>query len=135
MTIDETKEKLTSSKSKDRRRAAKAIGSDNIHVLGDALYSAYLNERKDKRTWETQVEMIISLGLINGRNVVPEGIFNPRNPLKTEGLRIEVLKMGYGSEVRHWVAPKPQSYHQASMRSGQRGNRTKKKIKIESFHD
>lgn len=65
MNIDEIKEKLVSSKSKDRQRAAKAIGVEKHQVLGDELYSAYMKERSDKRTWQTQFEMIRSLGLID----------------------------------------------------------------------
>ena len=65
MNIEEIQKKLSSSKSKDRRRAAKAIGSEKIQGLGNDLYSAYLKEKKDKRTWETQFSMIHSLGLIN----------------------------------------------------------------------
>jgi hypothetical protein len=35
--------------------------------LGDELYKKYIEERKDKRTWETQCEMIKALGIINYR--------------------------------------------------------------------
>jgi hypothetical protein len=33
--------------------------------LGEELYKKYLEERKDKRTWETQYEMIKALGAID----------------------------------------------------------------------
>jgi hypothetical protein len=33
--------------------------------LAENVYSAYLIEKKDKRTWETKFEMIVALGLLN----------------------------------------------------------------------
>ena len=72
MTIDEIKEKLASKKSPDRRRAAKEIGKTKAAELGDLLYESYLNERKDTRTWETQVEMIKALGLLEYKNAIAE---------------------------------------------------------------
>jgi hypothetical protein len=65
MTNDEVLEKLNSKKSPDRKRAAKEIGKNNIVELGDELYKKYLEEINDKRTWETQCEMIKSFGIIN----------------------------------------------------------------------
>lgn len=64
MNTDEIKEKLISKKSKDRRRAAKAIGKAKLTDLSEMLYQAYLKERNDKRTWETQVEMITAIGIL-----------------------------------------------------------------------
>jgi hypothetical protein len=65
MTNEEILEKLNSTKSPDRRRAAKEIGKKINVELGDELYKKYLEEIKDKRTWETQCEMIKALGIIN----------------------------------------------------------------------
>jgi hypothetical protein len=65
MTNEEILKKLSSTKSPDRRRAAKEIGKKIIAELGDELYKKYLAELKDKRTWETQCEMIKALGIIN----------------------------------------------------------------------
>jgi hypothetical protein len=62
MNIDVIKEKLVSRKTKDRKRAAKEIGNAKLTGLADMLYEAYLKEIKDKRTWQTQVEMISALG-------------------------------------------------------------------------
>lgn len=64
MDINDIKEKLISKKSKDRRRAAKEIGKANLTDLSDILYRAYLKERNDNRTWETQVEMITAIGIL-----------------------------------------------------------------------
>ncbi|MET0637488.1 MAG: hypothetical protein ABWZ25_15760 [Chitinophagaceae bacterium] len=58
-------EKLSSKKSAERRKAAKDIGKQKITTLSEELFNAYLEEKKDKRTWETQTEMILSLGLID----------------------------------------------------------------------
>lgn len=55
---------LKSTQSPLRRRAAKLIGKLRISKFGKELFEAYLREREDKRTWETQMEMIKSLGLI-----------------------------------------------------------------------
>jgi hypothetical protein len=65
MTNEEIIENLNSKKSSERRRAAKEIGKGNIAELGDYLYTKYVEEMHDKRTWETQCEMIKSLGIIN----------------------------------------------------------------------
>ena len=67
MTIENIESKLQSPKSDDRRRAAKEIGKAKLTDLGDALYKAYLVEVTDKRTWETQFEMVLALGLIDYR--------------------------------------------------------------------
>jgi hypothetical protein len=68
MTNDEIREKLFSKKSPDRRRAAKEIGKNKIVEFGDDLYNQYIKERNDKRTWETQCEMIKALGIIDYKN-------------------------------------------------------------------
>lgn len=62
---------LTNKASAVRRRAAKNIRKNNLVELGEELYSAYLHERKDKRTWETQMEMINALGKIRYAAVLP----------------------------------------------------------------
>jgi hypothetical protein len=64
--------KLLSTKSADRRKAAKEIGKQMMVELGDAVFEAYCKEKKDIRTWETKVEMIISFGLINYKNAISE---------------------------------------------------------------
>lgn len=56
------KSDLTSSKSAKRRSAAKKIGKQQITSLTNDLLEAYLRERKDSRTWETQTTMITALG-------------------------------------------------------------------------
>jgi hypothetical protein len=68
MTNDEIKEKLFSKKSPDRRRAAKEIGKNKLNDFGNDLYKQYLEEKEDKRTWETQCEMIKALGHICYKN-------------------------------------------------------------------
>jgi hypothetical protein len=72
MTTEEIKSKLHSTKSADRRRAAKEIGKLKLTEFADELYNAYLKEANDKRTWETQVAMIMSLGLIDYKNALLE---------------------------------------------------------------
>ena len=54
--------KLHAKRSAERRKAAKAIGSQRLVDLGPALHECYLVEKKDPRTWETQTEMILALG-------------------------------------------------------------------------
>jgi hypothetical protein len=56
---------LQNSKSEKRRNAAKKISKNRLPELGDQLYAAYLKEKEDKRTWETQYEMVKALGLID----------------------------------------------------------------------
>ena len=72
MTTEEIKSKLHSTKSADRRRAAKEIGKVKLTDFADELYKAYLKEATDKRTWETQVEMILALGLLDYKNALTE---------------------------------------------------------------
>jgi hypothetical protein len=72
MTIEEITEKLNSKQSHDRRRAAKEIGKLRIYELRNNLFQSYLKEKNDKRTWETQTEMIKSLGLIEFKEFLIE---------------------------------------------------------------
>jgi hypothetical protein len=72
MTTEEIRTKLHSTKSADRRRAAKETSSLKLTDLGEDLFQAYLKETKDKRTWETQVEMILALGLLDYKNSLPK---------------------------------------------------------------
>jgi hypothetical protein len=65
MTVDEIREKLNSKKSPERRRSSIEIGKNKMVEFGEELYKKYLEERKDKRTWETQCEMVKALGAIN----------------------------------------------------------------------
>lgn len=82
MTTEEIKTKLHSTKSADRKRAAKEIGKLKLTDIGDDLYQAYLRETKDKRTWETQVEMILALGQLDYKNALSEmdTIIKANNP-------------------------------------------------------
>lgn len=72
MTNDEIRTKLFSSKSGDRRSAAKQIRKANIQELAADLFQAYLKERTDARTWETQTEMIRALGRLGYTPALPE---------------------------------------------------------------
>lgn len=65
MIIDNIKEKLFSKKSSERRSAAKRIGKEKMTSLAKDLYVAYTKENLDKRTWETQSEMIRALGILD----------------------------------------------------------------------
>jgi len=82
MTTEEIKTKRHSTKSADRNRAAKEIGKLKLTHFADDLYQAYLKETKDKRTWETQVEMILDLGLLDYKNALTEidTIIKANNP-------------------------------------------------------
>ena len=61
---------LQDSKSEKRRSAAKKVGKNQLTQLGDELYDAYIKEREDKRTWETQTEMILAFGRIGYKNAI-----------------------------------------------------------------
>ena len=63
---------LQSSKSDKRRSAAKKIGKNQLIQFGDELYKAYIKEREDKRTWETQTEMILAFGKIGYAKALPD---------------------------------------------------------------
>lgn len=62
--INQIANDLESKQSAKRRSAAKKIGKNKLEQLGEELYKAYVKEREDKRTWETQTEMILALGRI-----------------------------------------------------------------------
>ena len=72
MDIEIIKKNLQDSKSSVRRKAASEIGKNKLLELGDELLTAYLKEKKDERTWETQKEMIKALGIINCKNAIKE---------------------------------------------------------------
>jgi hypothetical protein len=72
MTNQEILSLLASAKSADRRRAAKQIGKLKLTDCAEPLYQAYLKERTDKRTWETQVAMIIALGILDYKNALKD---------------------------------------------------------------
>jgi hypothetical protein len=72
MTREEISEKLNSKKSADRRRGAKEIVKLKLSELGEELYEKYLIEKLDKRTWETQCEMIKALGAIDFKKAINE---------------------------------------------------------------
>lgn len=69
--LDIVKRELQDKSSAKRRSAAKKIGKSLINQLGPDLFNAYLNERKDPRTWETQVEMIKALGRLRYHELLP----------------------------------------------------------------
>lgn len=62
--IDEIKEQLSSSKVADRKKGAKIIGKEFLKELGDDLWAAYLKQVTIVNSWEAQIMMINSLGLI-----------------------------------------------------------------------
>jgi hypothetical protein len=72
MIDNEIETKLKSTKSSDRRQAAKTIGKLKIKEAGELLFEAFLKEKKDLRTWETKVEMILALGLIEYKAALSE---------------------------------------------------------------
>ncbi|NDV66665.1 hypothetical protein [Bacteroides sp. 224] len=63
---------LQNSQSTKRKSAAKKVGKNQLTALGDSLYEAYIKERGDKRTWETQTEMILALGRIGYTKALPD---------------------------------------------------------------
>lgn len=65
------KNDLTSPKSAKRRSAAKKIGKYRITSLRDELLEAYVKERQDVRTWETQAVMITALGKVDHKAALP----------------------------------------------------------------
>lgn len=65
------KSNLFSSKSPKRRSAAKKIARYAVFSLSDDLLEAYLKERKDVRTWETQCEMIKAFAKIDCKAAIP----------------------------------------------------------------
>lgn len=62
---------LFSAKSAKRRSAAKKIAKYQIVSLGNDLLEAYLKERNDARTWETQTAMIHAFGKIECKAALP----------------------------------------------------------------
>lgn len=85
---------LCNSKSAKRRSAAKKIGKNRLVELSESLMAAYLKERNDKRTWETQVEMIKALGKIGYLPALPilaeGGQLHGQNVCYQDGKIVEV---------------------------------------------
>lgn len=65
------RQNLRSTKSAVRRKAAHQIGKSRLYALGNELFSAFLQEQLDARTWETQVAMIRALGEIHYVDALP----------------------------------------------------------------
>lgn len=72
MIPEELRERLLSRKSADRRSAARHIGQEQLTMLSAPLFTAYMKERNDKRTWETQVEMIKAIGRLGYKPALSE---------------------------------------------------------------
>lgn len=68
--IIKIKQELADPKSSIRKNAAKKIGKKKIIELSSDLFNAYLKEKKDVRTWETQTEMIIAMGKIGYLEII-----------------------------------------------------------------
>jgi hypothetical protein len=58
-------ELLLSNKATHRRKAAKEIGEDNHQNFSDLLFQVFIKENESQKSWETIVQMILSLGLVN----------------------------------------------------------------------
>lgn len=70
--ISQIADDLQNKLSSKRRSAAKKVGKNQLVQLGNNLYQAYIREREDKRTWETQTEMILALGKIGYSKTLPD---------------------------------------------------------------
>lgn len=64
-TLDRLIDQLKSSKSAKRRAAAKKLRKLRATEAGPALLDALKHELRDRRTWETQYQMIMALGESN----------------------------------------------------------------------
>lgn len=64
MDIDTIKNSLLDKKSAIRRKAAKEIGKNNLFDLGNELFELYKKESESLKSWEIQMEIIKSIGLI-----------------------------------------------------------------------
>lgn len=62
--LDNLKFYLQSRTISDRKNAAKRIATSGLVDLGAALLDAYLYEKRSSQTWQAQLEMILSLGII-----------------------------------------------------------------------
>jgi HEAT repeat protein len=64
-------EQLSDRRSPRRRSAAKRLGRAGDPAAGPALLEALRAEVQDARTWETQYEMALALGLCGHREALP----------------------------------------------------------------
>lgn len=62
--MNKLQELLFSNKAKDRKKAAKEIGEKNIQELADVLFRSFLKEYESGKSWETIVQMILSIGVL-----------------------------------------------------------------------
>ena len=56
---------INAKRSAQRIRGVKLIRKHALTALGEQLYTAFLRELKDARTWEVKSEMLKALGVIN----------------------------------------------------------------------
>lgn len=63
--MEEMHSLLRSTKSADRRKAAKAIRRDRAYEFPDTLLDALRDEIKTPKTWETQYHLIMALAAVN----------------------------------------------------------------------
>lgn len=82
MKKEEILTELLSTKTANRKKAAKEIAKQNLKELGLSLFNAYCNEKNDNRSWETKVEMILALGFIDYKPAITkiETIIKENNP-------------------------------------------------------
>jgi HEAT repeat protein len=70
--VDALLAQLSDAHSPKRRSAAKRLGKKGDPAAGPALLEALRAEIQDERTWETQYEMALALGLCGHHEAVPE---------------------------------------------------------------
>ena len=68
--MEELIENLNSTKSGERKKAAKKIGKENRTELGEALLNALIKELENSKAWEAQSLMITSLGVIQEKKAL-----------------------------------------------------------------
>lgn len=65
MNVEKIRELLLSKKTADRKKAAKEVGENNLKEFSDLLFQSFVEENLNPKSWETIVQMTLSLGKIN----------------------------------------------------------------------
>lgn len=91
---------LNSSKVNDRKKGAKIVGDKNLKQLGDPLWETYKKQTNIPSSWEAQIQMINSLGII-GYNPAKETFYNICLQNKEHDMVTTYAAMAYCRIVRN----------------------------------
>jgi len=116
--VEEFIAKLTDPKSAKRRSAAKRLRKLKDPDAGPALRLVLEHEVRDRRTWETQYQMIMALAECGDREALPllwSLLERPLEPMVFTAIGDALVRLGHEGADDRTVVTKLLSTHSASM--------------------